>query len=249
MIIVYKQHTNTIFQQSYPQRFTLLKMPRGAVRRVMKKKDKKHVKKQIKKKAGSNANNGSNSQVKQQQNMLTQMGYVKQQYGNPDLAMQQMRNQTQTYTDQINNYQATIRSMEKERTDKERELSYMKKDYKDAKKRLKQVTNNYDIAKDKQEDIESYNKKADQLLHRTNSLDKLNIQAKRDIDINKMTKKEIAMDHDIMMLRLHLERQNKDIEKRKKKYKLEEKEAALAQIKAENEAANRYIESPTFKDA
>ena len=225
-------------------------MPRSTTRRIIKKKKqpKKHIKRQVK------SNQQNNQQKTQQLNQqiktpsLLPAGFSHQQYGNPDLAIQQLRNQTQTFNDQIFNYQATIKSMEKEKTEKERNLAYLKKNYKDAKMRLKQVKNDFDIAKDNQTDIEIYNKKADYLIHRTNSLDKLSIQTKRDIDINKMTKKEIAVDHEIMMKQLHLERQNKDIEKRKKTFKLEEKEAELNQLRAECEAADKYVESPAFKE-
>lgn len=64
------------------------------------------------------------------------MGYLKQQYGNPDLAMQQMRNQQQTYTDQLNNLDATIASMQKETAKLEKETKEAKKQHKKEERNL-----------------------------------------------------------------------------------------------------------------
>ena len=79
-------------------------MTKRAVKRIIKKK--RQLKKQVK-------HSQQTQQTQQKQMPMIPLGFGHQQYGNPDLAIQQMRNQNQMVTDQINNYRVTMDSMKK----------------------------------------------------------------------------------------------------------------------------------------
>ena len=229
-------------------------MPKKVIRRIIKKKhEKKKLKKHIKKVNVLSENNNHNQQTNasnvnniRQLRQLAPLGFSPQQYGNPDLAMQQMRNQNQLTTDQINNYRTTIESMKKEQEKKENELKSIKKQAKEAKRKLESAKIDYDIAKDNYEDNENINKKTQHLMHRTHSLEKINIGQKYDQDINKMTKKEVELDNKIHEKEIQIKRQQGTIAKNKMAGILKEKQDKLDLMTAEYNGMYEYIQSPAF---
>lgn len=143
-------------------------MPRGAVRRVMKKKDKKHVKRQNKKKVGSNTN--SNMQVKQQQNLLPQMGYMKQQYGNPDLAMQE--EEKKRFLDEIRKNEEEIQKLrsiiDENPRDHEAIMEYYTKKIAAQERVIGQGKHHREILEDKESDIQYLRRKNQELRNKAN---------------------------------------------------------------------------------
>lgn len=127
-------------------------MTRKAVKRILKKK--RQIKKQIKHK---------NDQQQQQQRPIIPMtlGFGHQQYGNPDFAIQQMRNQNQMTTDQINNYRVVLDSMNKEKGKNQATIKDLKKQLKDAKEQHDKAKVDLDIAEDQANRITSLQKQSE----------------------------------------------------------------------------------------
>ena len=218
--------------------FNGIQMTRKAVKRVMKKK--RQLKKQVKR-----------QQQQEQPQMMSppmMMGYGHQMYGNADLTMQQIRNQNQTFNDQIFNYQAAIKSMEKEKTEKEKESKELKKKAKTLEKQLNDAKLAYEMAKDDYDDNENKNKQIEHTIKRTHSLEKMKIGQKYEGDINAMRKKETELDNDIHLKAIQLKRQEGVIARKRMAGKLKEKQEELDTLTAEYKGVQDYINSDEFQN-
>ena len=158
-------------------------MTKKSIRRILKKKY--QVKKKIKKQTKPQNNQQNNQQNKSLMQPLG-LGYEHQQYGNPDLAIQQMCNQNQSTMDQINSYRTTIESMKKEQEKNEKELKAMKKQAKDAKRNLEISQLDEQIAKDNLADSENIERKIAHLQERRRKLEQESTEKKYDQDIVKI---------------------------------------------------------------
>ncbi len=169
-------------------------------------------------------------------------------YGNADLTMQQIRNQNQTFNDQIFNYQAAIKSMEKEKTEKEKESKELKKKAKTLEKQLNDAKLAYEMAKDDYDDNENKNKQIEHTIKRTHSLEKMKIGQKYEGDINAMRKKETELDNDIHLKAIQLKRQEGVIARKAMAGKLKEKQEELDTLTAEYKGVQDYINSDEFQN-
>lgn len=153
-------------------------MPRKAIRRILKKKQqtKRKVKKPQQKTQQLDVSNKLGgivvprkvsgvppAKLEPLKVPLVPAGFAHQQYGNPDLAIQQMRNQGQMFTDQINNYRSVSESMKRENDKLQKALKEAKKESKKAKQDLESARTDYDIAKEDLTDNENIAKKAEHL--------------------------------------------------------------------------------------
>ena len=223
-------------------------MPRSTTRRIIKKKKqlKKHIKRQVK------SNQQNNQQKTQQLNpqikptLPLAAGFSHQQYGNPDLAIQQMRNQSQMTMDQINNYRATIESMKKEQLKNEKELKSMKKQAKEAKRNLESAQLDEEIAKDNLANDENIARKAAHLRERANKMELQNLEKNYDKDIIESHQKVAEYEDENQLLDMKIMQQRKTIELNNAAAKLKEKEEEYNIKLAENKAQFEYMKSKKF---
>ncbi len=229
-----------------------MKMPKRAIRRILKKK------KQLKKAAGTRCLRRTEEnikhqpqtvkpqQLKPQQMQPLGLGYGHQQYGNPDLAIQQMRNQNQITTDQINSYRTTIESMKKEQEKNEKELKAIKKQAKDAKRNLESAQLDEQIAKENLADSENIERKIAHLQERKRKLEQENTEKNYDQDIFKIKQRIENFEDENHRLDIENLERRKTIELNQAAAKLKELEEVHKIKLAENEGQFKYMQSKKF---
>lgn len=142
----------------------------------------------------NNNNNNNNIQQIEKQQMKTLMnplmlGFNHQQYGNPDLAIQQMRNQNQITMDQISSYRTTIDTMKKQQLKYEDELKKMKKQAKTEEHNLEKAKLDREIAKDDLESNQIKIEKAQHYFDEAARLQKEIIESETPDELNKQREK------------------------------------------------------------
>ena len=139
------------------------KMTRKAVKRILKKR--RQIKKQIKHK--------TDQQPPPPQRPMPppMIGFAHQQYGNPDFAIQQLRNQNQMTTDQMNNYRVVLDAMTKEKEKNQAAIKELKHQLKDAKAQHDQSKLDLDIAQDQASSIERLQKQSEYYLDKLHSIE------------------------------------------------------------------------------
>ena len=98
------------------------------------------------------------------------IGFAHQQYGNPNFAIQQLRNQNQMTTDQMNNYRVVLDAMTKEKEKNQAAIKELKHQLKDAKAQHDQSKLDLDIAQDQASRIETLQRQREHFLDNLQSL-------------------------------------------------------------------------------
>ena len=214
-------------------------MTKRAVKRIIKKK--RQLKKQVKQSQQS-------QQTQQKQMPMIPLGFGQQQYGNPDLAIQQMRNQNQMVTDQINNYRVTMDSMKKENDKKNAELKEYKKLIKEIKHKDEESKINLEIAKDQYNDMDSKQKQIEYFMDKTHQLQKEMFEQDGENNkfaLMKQLEEQRQIKHEKEMEAI---KQKQEIEQNKLAQEVQKEIDETKIIATKNQSMYEYISSDMFKN-
>ena len=227
-------------------------MTKKATRRIIRKKIA-----QRKAKTGQNTrpNNSIRSQIMNiaAQNMangIRPFGYSSQQYGNinNERRIEQLRNDSNLKSSELQNTNAIIENMQKEIKDLSADLASAKKE----KKKIKAEHDKAEHDKEMAEDVLNENKRLemdnDRLLEKKRSLERQNALVDKDIHIGELKKDKIAMEANLHQQQLEAIEKQKQIEANtifNENLKLQNE---LDRVIAENAAYEDILKSEAFKN-
>ena len=233
-------------------------MPRTAIRKIIRKR--KQIRKKLKK--GTSQNNNNNIQQTEKQQMKTlkaasqpgvirplnplMLGFNHQQYGNPDLAIQQMRNQNQMTIDQISSYRTTIDTMKKQQAKYEDELKKMKKQAKTEEHDLEKAKLDREIAKDNLDANRIKLEKAQHYNELATRLQKEIIESETQEELNKQMQELIELEAEKNEKEIQMKLQEGNIKKNKMAALLEQRRKEVELATTENQAQFEYMQSKSF---
>ena len=240
-------------------------MPRKAVKAQAKKKQvKKNLRRKLLKKHNieSSVNptssqplvNPSNSNSIRNQLLLRggiqSMGFAPQQYGNinNDRKIQQLKNDTQTSTQQVTNEKAIIDTLTQQLNQSTADSKNLKKQIKDLNRKLEKATSEREMMQDEVSDAERIDDKTHKELLRKNALERRRAEANRQNEIIQNKTKADSLESEIHREELnHEELQRKYMENHYYK-DLETKNIELQRLKNENKALETVLKSNDFLD-
>ena len=227
-------------------------MTKKATRRIIRKKIA-----QRKAKAGQNTrpNNSIRSQIMNiaAQNMangIRPFGYSSQQYGNinNERRIEQLRNDSNLKSSELQNTNAIIENMQKEIKDLSADLASAKKEKKKIKAEHDKAEHDKEMAEDILNESKRLEMNNDRLREQTRSLERQNALVDKDIHIGELKKDKIAMEANLHKQQLEAIEKQKQIEANtifNENLKIQNE---LDRVIAENAAYEDILKSEAFKN-